>query len=68
MLSAINEELGYSLRIPLNREHDVVLDKLGVPKGWMTPCFIGIGYPKEDERVLEQYDSPPDGHIHEGKW
>lgn len=36
--------------------------------GWMTPCFIGIGYPKEDERVLEQYDSTPDGHIHEGKW
>lgn len=68
MLAAINEELGYSLRIPLNREHDVVLDKLGVPKGWMTPCFIGIGYPKEDERVLEQYDSTPDGHIHEGKW
>ena len=58
----------YSLRIPLNREHDVVLKTLGVPQGWMTPCFIGIGYPKEDELVLEQYDSSPDGHIHMGGW
>ncbi len=68
LLAVINEGLGYSLRIPLNREHDIVLEKLGVPGGWMTPCFIGVGYPKEDERILEQYDSSPDGHIHTGSW
>ena len=68
MLAAINEGLGYSLRIPLNREHNIVLEKLGVPQGWMTPCFIGIGYPKADELVLEQYSSDPDGHIHRGGW
>ena len=33
MLAVINEGLGYSLRIPLNREHDVVLQTLGVPQG-----------------------------------
>lgn len=68
MLAVINEGLGYSLRIPLNKEHNIVLEKLGVPHGWMTPCFIGVGYPKEDERVLEQYDSSPDGHIRMGGW
>ena len=68
MLAAINEGLGYSLRIPLNREHDVVLERLGVPKGWMTPCFIGVGYPKEDEPVPEQYSSDPAGHIRRGGW
>lgn len=68
MLAAIDEGLGYSLRIPLNREHDVVLEALGVPQGWMTPCFIGVGYPKEDEPVPEQYDSGPDGHIRVGGW
>ena len=68
MLAVINEGLGYSLRIPLNKEHDLVLKELGVPQGWMTPCFIGVGYPKEDELVLEQYDSTPDGHIHMGGW
>lgn len=68
MLAVINEGLGYSLRIPLNREHDVVLNALGVPKGWMTPCFIGIGYPKKDEAVPEQYSTSPEGHIHLGGW
>jgi nitroreductase len=68
MLSAVNEGLGYSLRIPLNKEHDIVLEKLGVPKGWVTPCFIGIGHPKEDELILEQYDTSPDGHIRMGGW
>lgn len=68
MLAVINEGLGYSLRIPLNKEHNIVLDKLGVPNGWMTPCFIGIGYPKEDELVLEQYDTKPDKQIHMGAW
>ena len=68
MLAAINEGLGYSLRIPLNKEHNIVLEELGVPGGWMTPCFIGIGYPKEDELVLEQYSSKPDKNIHMGAW
>ncbi len=33
MLAAINEGLGYSLRIPLNKEHNIVLAQLGVPSG-----------------------------------
>lgn len=68
MLAVINEGLGYSLRIPLNKEHDIVLNQLNVPHGWMTPCFIGVGYPKEDELVLEQYSSKPDKNIHMGAW
>ena len=68
MLAVINEGLGYSLRIPLNKEHDVVLNQLGVPHGWMTPCFTGIGYPKEDALVLEQYIADPEGHLHMGAW
>lgn len=68
MLAVTNEGLGYSLRIPLNKEHDIVLETLGVPNGWMTPCFIGVGHPKEDAQILEQYDASPDGHIHMGGW
>ena len=68
MLAAVIDGLGYSLRIPLNREHDIVLERLGVPQGWMTPCFIGIGYPREGAPVLEQYSSDPSGHIHMGGW
>ena len=28
----------------------------------------GVGYPKEDERVLEQYSTDPSSHIHMGGW
>lgn len=39
MLAIINEGLGYSLRIPLNKEHDIVLEKLDVPKGMDDTVF-----------------------------
>ncbi len=52
-----------SLLIPLNKEQDMVLDRLGAPEGWMIPCLIGRG-----TRVLEQYDSGPDGRLYRGKW
>ncbi len=68
MLAATDESLGCSLRIPLNREHDVVLEVLGVPAGWMTPCFIGVGHPNPDERLPEQCSASPVGHIHHGRW
>ena len=68
LLAAVDEGLGCSLRIPLNREHDVVLEALGVPSGWMTPCFIGVGHPKPDEELPEQYPTSPEGHLHFGTW
>ena len=68
MLAAVNEGLGHSLRIPLNKEHDIVLEKLGVPEGWMTPCFIGIGHPKMDEHLPVQYEADLEKSIHEGRW
>ena len=56
------------MRIPPNREHEVVLKELGAPQGWMAPYFIGSSCPKEDELFLEQYDSNRDSHIHMGGW
>ncbi len=43
------------MRIPLNKEHDIVKEKLKVPPSYMMPVFIGIGYANPEERVLEQY-------------
>jgi nitroreductase len=68
MLATINEGLGYSLRIPLNREHDVTKERLGIPDGWMIPCFIGIGYPDENETLPRQYSFNPEDNIHMGYW
>ena len=67
-LAATAEGLSCSMRIPLNKEHDVVKKKLKVPPTYMIPVFIGIGYANPEEPQLEQYQPDIDKQIHFGKW
>lgn len=67
-LAATAEGLSCSMRIPLNKEHDIVKAKLKVPTTYMIPVFIGIGYANPDEQILEQYQPDIDKQIHLGKW
>ena len=67
-LAAAAEGLSCSMRIPLNKEHDIVKAKLKVPPTYMIPVFIGIGHADPDEQVLEQYSPDIDKQIHWGKW
>ena len=67
-LAATAEGLSCSMRIPLNQEHGIVKEKLGVPPTYMIPVFIGIGYPNPEEKELEQYKPDLDKQIHFGKW
>lgn len=68
VLAATAEGLSCSMRIPLDKEHDIVKKKLKVPPTYMIPVFIGIGYANPDERILEQYTPDIDKQIHLGKW
>lgn len=67
-LAATAEGLSCSMRIPFNKEHDIVKAKLKVPPTYMIPVFIGIGYANPDEQILEQYQPDIDKQIHFGKW
>lgn len=67
-LAAAAEGLGNSMRIPVGDEGTKVLKALDVPKGWMMPCYIGIGYPKEDAHKVEQLVYTTDEKMHIGKW
>lgn len=67
-LAATAEGLACSMRIPLNKEHDIVKQKLKVPPTYMLPVFIGIGYANPEEKVLERYKPDVDKQIHLGKW
>lgn len=67
-LAAAAEGLSCSMRIPLNKEHDIVKAKLKVPPTYMIPVFIGIGYPDPDEMQLEQYKPDLDKQIRFGRW
>ena len=67
-LAAAAEGLSCSMRIPLNKEHDIVKARLKVPPTYMIPVFIGIGYPDPDEPKLEQYKPDLDKQIRFGRW
>lgn len=67
-LAATAEGLSCSMRIPLNKEHDLVKEKLKVPPTYMIPVFIGIGYANPDEPQLEQYQPDVDKQIRFGSW
>lgn len=67
-LAATAEGLSCSMRIPLNKEHDIVKKKLKVPPTYMIPVFIGIGYANPEEVQLEQYKPDIDKQIRFGRW
>lgn len=68
LLAAAAEGLSCSMRIPLNKEHDLIKAKLKVPPTYMIPALIGIGYAAPDEPQLEQCKPDLDKQIHFGRW
>lgn len=67
-LAATAEGLAYSMRIPLDEEHDLVKKKLNIPSTYMIPAFIGIGYADPNETTPEQSIPDLDKQIRFGKW
>lgn len=56
------------MRIPVGEEGKQVMSVLGVPEGYVMPCYIGIGYPAADAPVVAQIEKSVDGTLHFGKW
>lgn len=67
-LATTAEGLAYSMRIPLNEEHDIVKAKLKIPPRYMIPVFIGIGYANTSEKTLEQNVANLEKQLHFGRW
>lgn len=66
-LAATAEGLACSMRIPVGEEGGEVTAALGVPEGYMMPCYIGIGYPAENTPVIEQVNRNVKSTLHFGK-
>lgn len=45
-----------------------VAETVHAPKGYMLPCYIGLGYPAEDATVLKQVERPVKDVLHFGRW
>lgn len=67
-LATTAEGLGNSMRIPVKDESLNVCKVLGVPDGYMMPCYLGVGYPKVAMTEVEQYSYTADQKMHLGKW
>lgn len=68
LLAASADGLGYSMRIPLNDERDIVKAKLKVPPTYMIPDFTAIGYRDPEEKLPEENSAELDKQIHYGRW
>lgn len=68
LLAATAEGLACSMRIPVGEEGKNVNSVLGVPEGYIMPCYIGIGYTAENAPVVEQIDKAVKDTLHFGKW
>lgn len=67
-LAAAAEGLACSMRIPVGSEGENVAAAVGAPRGWLLPCYIGLGYPAEDGEVLEQVNRDVKSALHLGRW
>ena len=63
-LAATAEGYGCNLRIPCGDEEAVAQRALGIPAGYLIPCFIGIGRPAPDAVLTKQIDIDLDELIH----
>lgn len=67
-LAAAAEGLACSMRIPVGNEGRDVAGAVKAPGGYMMPCYIGVGYPKEDAMIIEQVKRDSKSVMHMGKW
>ncbi|MDB2128015.1 nitroreductase family protein [Enterocloster clostridioformis] len=67
-LAATAEGLACSMRIPVGNEGLQVAETVHAPKGYILPCYIGLGYPAKDAAILEQEERPVTNTLHFGKW
>lgn len=67
-LAATAEGYACNLRIPLGDEDKHARKILGFPEDYMMPCFIGLGVPAKDAKVVEQKVIDVKGRMHQNKW
>ena len=67
-LAATAEGYGCNLRIPQGDEEKIAQKVLGIPDGYLIPCFIGIGRPAPDAVRAKQIEIDFDSQVHWNKF
>ena len=67
-LAAAAEGLGTAFRIPFPEESAYLKEAVGHPDEYVMPCYIAIGYPKEDAGHTVQHEYRAADKIHINRW
>lgn len=67
-LAATAEGYACNLRIPLGDEDKHARKVLGFPEDYFMPCFIGLGMPRKDVKIVDQTEINIKERIHNNKW
>ncbi len=68
LLAATAEGVYGVVRIPFERESNAFHGDLGVPEGYEVPCYIALGYPRADAKILKQVEIDLDERLHLNHW
>lgn len=67
-LAATAENLACNLRIPLGDEDEWARTVLHFPDEYLMPCFIGMGRPSQDAKIIPQKEINLNERIHKNTW
>ncbi|MFZ6028336.1 MAG: nitroreductase family protein [Chloroflexota bacterium] len=68
LIAAASEGIYGVTRIPFEEERTVLKQRLNIPEGYEVPCYLALGYPKQDARKLKQYPVRLEDRIHVNGW
>ncbi len=68
LLAAAAEGLSCALRIPIQGEEAYVREAIHAPAGYRMPCYLAVGYPSEDARIIAQQEISTPDRIHAEQW
>ncbi len=67
-LAAVSEGIYGVTRIPFDEEIVHIKKTANIPKDYEIPCYIALGYPKENPKKILQHPVSAEERIHFNKW
>lgn len=68
LLAATAEGLCAAFRIPFDKEIPYIKEVIGHPDDYYMPCYIALGYPKENASINAQHQFDAKDKIHINCW
>jgi nitroreductase len=68
LLAAASEGIFGVTRIPFENERKSIRAIMKIPAGYEVPCYLALGYPKENARRIRQYEVRVVEKIHMNEW